>query len=77
MHQLPVALLLHLLQGQVLIDDAGRFASRSIFFIVLFAVNDSFMVIRSVCFPPGSLDPGTRRSNNEMSRLPRILSRGP
>tara|TARA_Y100001978_G_scaffold183369_2_gene180924 strand:- start:101 stop:292 length:192 start_codon:yes stop_codon:yes gene_type:complete len=42
MHQLPVALLLHLLQGQVLIDDAGRFASRSIFFIVLFAVNDSF-----------------------------------
>ena len=37
MHQLPVALQLHLLKGQVLIGDAGRFASRSIFFIVLFA----------------------------------------
>ena len=42
MRQFPAALLLHLLQGQVLIDDAGRFALRTIFFIVLFAVNDSF-----------------------------------
>ena len=40
MRQLPAALLLHLLQGQVLIDNARRFALRTIFFIVLFAVNE-------------------------------------